>query len=179
MQPTIPCRHLLYTGCFFLSCLTACTETPSEAVRTYVATIQQQPVKTLPPISGIQLIPAAITYTAKGRRDPFVPRQSTASTTQSMAKPSVINNRQPSLLEKYAVGDLLMVGTISKKQILWGLLESPNGKVHRVMIGDYVGLHQGRIQAIHTDKIIISEQTEQGAKQPSRQTILKMKAIDR
>lgn len=174
MQPTAQRHRLLYTGCFILSCFTACTETPSEAVRTYVATTQQHPTKTLPPLPKVLPIPS-ITYTAKGRRDPFVPKHSTASTSQSTTKPASTNNRQPSLLERYAMGDLQMVGTISKKQTRWGLIESPNGKVHRVVVGDYVGLYQGRIQAIHTDKIVISEQTEQGAKQLSRQVILRIK----
>ena len=171
MQHIIQTQRLLYTGCIIIGCLTACTDSSSETIRTFVSTTQQQPIRTPPPLPSLEPI-APIAYRAQGRRDPFSPQQRTAATTKPTDQPKPSNNRQPSVLERYAVADLRMVGTISKNQTSWGLLESPDGIVHRVVVGDYVGTHQGRIQAIHTDKVIVLEQTPQNAENLSRRVVL-------
>ena len=163
--------RFLAIGYLCLSCLGACTDSSSETIRTFVSTTQQQPVRTPPPLPSLEPI-TPIAYRAQGRRDPFSPQQRTAATTKPTDQPKPSNNRQLSVLERYAVADLRMVGTISKNQTSWGLLESPDGIVHRVVVGDYVGTHQGRIQAIHTDKVIVLEQTPQNAENLSRRVVL-------
>lgn len=99
---------------------------------------------TLPAISPI-------IYAADSRRDPFTPprHQSTISTKHTP--------RPQGVLQRYALNTLRMVGTISQPQQHWGLLQDPDGQIHRVNIGSYVGRNQGRIQAIHPDKIIVHE----------------------
>ena len=94
-----------------------------------------------------------IIYAEAGRRDPFKPQQH---------KPTVSTKQTPlphpqGVLQQYALSTLQMVGTISQQQQLWGLLQDPDGRIHQVKTGSYVGQHQGRIQAIHPDSIIVHE----------------------
>ncbi len=90
-------------------------------------------------------------YTEAGRRDPFAPLRNTPTT------PPKISSHSQGPLQQYALDTLQMVGTVSQQQQHRGLLQSPDGLIHQVKIGSYVGQKQGRVQSIHPDKIIVHE----------------------
>ncbi len=102
----------------------------------------------LSPLPVLPEIPPVI-YAAAGRRDPFTPPKSTRPVRQPAKSQGV--------LQQYALNTLDMVGTINAQQQQRGLLQSPDGLIHQVRIGSYVGRHQGRVQAIHPDRIIVDE----------------------
>lgn len=154
------CRYAALIGY-----LGACTDTPGDDPRAFIATFKQQSMQSSPPALPTILPIEPVTYTALGRRDPFAaPQQATTAVASTKPKP-VQRNFPPSVLEKYATATLRMVGTLTQADIHWGLIQSPDGIVHRVRVGDYVGLHQGRIQAIYPDKIVLFEQSVSASQQ--------------
>ncbi len=77
-------------------------------------------------------------------------------------KPRPDANRVREYLERYSIGDFIMVGTLSKKGITWGLVQDQTGIVHAVKIGDYIGENSGRVIAITTDQIDLIETVPDG-----------------
>ncbi len=74
------------------------------------------------------------------------------------------NQREKSYLESFSLDDLSMVGTIRKglKGQYVALLKDQNGAVHRVVIGDYIGLDYGEVKAIDNDKVELREIVDNG-----------------
>ena len=50
-----------------------------------------------------------------------------------------------------------MVGTYSQEGSYWGLIEDPEGVIHRVSMGQYMGQNYGEIVMINEDQIDVSE----------------------
>jgi len=68
-------------------------------------------------------------------------------------------DRDKEELEKYALGSLDLVGTFLDFQDggFWALIKAPDGIVHRVRKGNYLGENFGEIYNINEDKIEILE----------------------
>ena len=60
-------------------------------------------------------------------------------------------------LEKYAVDDLKMVGTIFKRKRLYALVKAPNDRVFVVANNNYLGRCSGKILTISEKSIKLSE----------------------
>ena len=105
------------------------------------------------------------TYTAQGLKDPFVlatfvqqeflvdiPPEAAKSDSGIRPDPT----RQREELEKYALGALKMVGTLNKQGV-WALIKAPDGIVHRVRAGNYLGFNHGKIVNINEKRIDLKE----------------------
>lgn len=66
-------------------------------------------------------------------------------------------NRLPEPLEKFALSQLGMVGTITRGDTIWALIEDSGGIIHRVSHGSYIGLDLGRIIGIDDAGVDIVE----------------------
>jgi type IV pilus assembly protein PilP len=66
-------------------------------------------------------------------------------------------------LEKFALGDLVMRGTLGDEGITWALVEASDSTLHRVTEGNYVGLYNGRITEVGSKNVKIIELTPDGA----------------
>ncbi|MBL1141937.1 MAG: pilus assembly protein PilP [Proteobacteria bacterium] len=75
--------------------------------------------------------------------------------TEEMARE--IRNRNREELEQFELDSLRMVGTIDNENNNWGIILDPNGIVHRVKVGNYMGLNIGKIINIHEDKVELRE----------------------
>jgi type IV pilus assembly protein PilP len=162
----------LFGGWVCIYFLSACTATSSEELETFLASHTQPSVRHLPSLVDLQPV-AAVTYTARGRRDPFVPQKTVVDIPATTPK-QPRKKRGQTVLQRYPLESFRMVGTASKEGMSWGLLESTDGNVHRVAIGDSIGLNQGRIQAVYPDKLIVLEPDD--AETKARRIVL---AIDR
>lgn len=122
-----------------------------QQVRSRVA----RPVEPLPEIKQVR----SFTYEPGERRDPFVTDKQIAE----LPVASKVNKlapdplRRKEELEGYALDSLRMVGTLEQNQSKWGLIRTPNGAVHRVMIGNYMGSNDGRIVSITDEAIQLIE----------------------
>ena len=60
-------------------------------------------------------------------------------------------------LEGFALDSLRMMGTLEQDEDVWGVIRSPDGRIHRVRAGNYLGLNHGKISFISEDKIELIE----------------------
>jgi type IV pilus assembly protein PilP len=93
------------------------------------------------------------------RRDPFVlDDQSIQVLTR--APPSGVAPdplRRKEELEQYPLDSLRMLGTLQQGDVIWGLVVSPDGTLHRVRVGNYMGLNNGQITRISDEEIELTE----------------------
>lgn len=68
-----------------------------------------------------------------------------------------IQERNKEELEGFELDALRMVGTLQSPADLWGVIKDPEGTVHRVAIGNYMGLNFGKVMDINEDRIDLRE----------------------
>lgn len=110
-------------------------------------------------------------YEGASLREPFValqPMQAVGSLPEekpvekNTLKPD--SNRVKEYLEEFSLDDLVMVGTISRRgnNQLWALVRDTERAVHRVSVGDYMGLDHGQVVAIDERKLELVEIVSNG-----------------
>jgi len=75
--------------------------------------------------------------------------------TEAMEREIKFRNREE--LEGYELDSLRMVGTLEDGNNQWGIIQDPEGTVHRVKVGNYLGRNIGKILTIQEDKIELRE----------------------
>ncbi|MDN5872852.1 MAG: pilus assembly protein PilP [Sinobacteraceae bacterium] len=126
----------------------------------FVATARAQKVTQIPPIPKMTpYVPFA--YDQASRRDPFVPADANQDkSAQKHHSASGIHpdfNRPPQPLEQYPLDALRMVGTLTFNNILYAMIAAPDGIIHRVSVGNYMGKHYGRIMKITASEVDLKE----------------------
>lgn len=100
----------------------------------------------------------SVSYLALEQRSPFVPRQVVdqhgAPSGESLSPP-VDREKEP--LEAYDISELNLVGTLTVGGQSSALVQSPEGQVHRLRIGNYMGADYGRIVAITESSVLLVE----------------------
>ena len=66
-------------------------------------------------------------------------------------------NRPREFLEQFSLDTLRMVGTVRLKGRFYGLVQTNDGLVHRVLPGNHLGQSDGRITAIEEARISVVE----------------------
>lgn len=107
-----------------------------------------------------------VAYSADDQRSPFVlPKaeviQQKIQQMSGCLSPDANRRKQP--LEKYALSDLVMRGTLGDNGSLWALLEASDLTLHRVSEGNYLGLYDGKITQVSAKNVKIIELTPDGA----------------
>jgi type IV pilus assembly protein PilP len=92
----------------------------------------------------------------EGVRSPFVPDRPQASGTGAGGtRPDPDRIRE--FLEDFPLDTLGMVGTLSISETLYGLVQTSDGLIHRVVPGNYLGQNDGRITDISESEITLVE----------------------
>jgi type IV pilus assembly protein PilP len=87
--------------------------------------------------------------------------------------PDPRRRKQP--LEKFALGDITMRGTLGDNGILWALVEASDLTLHRVAIGSYMGLFNGHITEVNDKSVKLIELAPDGAGcWVERETVIKI-----
>ena len=96
-------------------------------------------------------------YSASDLRSPFQPNveQRAEVDPGSGISPDLHRNKQP--LENYSLDSLRMVGSLLKQNITFALVQAPDGLIHRVQSGNFVGENDGEITAITESSIDLTE----------------------
>ena len=118
------------------------------------------PVKPLPEFKSYE----PFAYSAANQRSPFeqpVEVKRVGPTGDPDLEP--YEDRPKEYLEQFAIGQLEMVGTLKRNGNTWALIRDPEGSVHRVASGDYMGTNHGQIQSIREGRIELSEIVSDGA----------------
>lgn len=95
-------------------------------------------------------------YAASGLRDPFQPLAVQVDHLPGRAACAPDITRPRGVLEKLAVDQFEMVGTLSRGLQTFALLRAAS-TVHRLAVGDYLGPDHGRVTAIHDGYIELVE----------------------
>ncbi|MCS5550449.1 MAG: pilus assembly protein PilP [Gammaproteobacteria bacterium] len=135
-----------------------------------VSEIMSKPGGRLEPLPEIKPYEAYVYESGKlGARNPFkrfyVVEQSLAieesegpvddGLTEEMR--NEIQNRNREELEGFELDSIKMVGTLQSVDNHWGIVIDPDGVVHRVKTGNYIGLNIGKITSIEEEQIEVRE----------------------
>jgi type IV pilus assembly protein PilP len=112
------------------------------------------------PGSGIEPLPEVkpyetYDYAAADQRSPFEAGIPASANAPNAIRPD--SSRPREFLEQFSLDTLRMVGTVKLKGRLFGLVQTADGLVHRVLPGNHLGQSDGRIMAIEEGKISLIE----------------------
>lgn len=123
----------------------------------YINSVKARPggrIEPLPEITPYE----GFAYVAdrEGFRSPFVPdTPQAAGGPNSTTRPD--RDRSREFLEQFPLDTLAMVGTLEMADTTYGLVQTQDGLIHRVLPGNYMGQNDGRIIAITDSEIQLVE----------------------
>jgi len=124
----------------------------------YINSVKAKPggrIDPLPEITPYEVF----TYVAdaEGLRSPFVPDspQAAAGIAAGGTRPDPERSRE--FLEQFPLDTLRMVGTLQLGETQFGLVQTSDGLIHRVVPGNYMGQNDGRIVVVSESEIELVE----------------------
>lgn len=72
-------------------------------------------------------------------------------------------NRPKEALEEFPLEGLKMVGSLSQNKIGYAVIRAPDGKLHRIKAGNYVGLNFGLVKEVTGNEVKINEMVQDSA----------------
>lgn len=144
--------------------LSACSNDTNDLEK-YIVSVKERPADPIPPIPPVKTY-TPYEYEGLTGRDPF--RQSISEGSDDVRSkkgtgPRPDFDRPKQYLERYELDTLSMVGTFSKEESNWALVRDPEGVIHRVPKGDYVGKNHGQVISISSTQVNLSELISDGA----------------
>jgi len=92
-------------------------------------------------------------YSKSGERSPFL--QSAAG--ENLGGPRPDSKRPREYLEQFPLDTLKMVGTLRLGASNYGLVQTKDGLIHRVLPGNHLGQNDGRITSVNEAQIALVE----------------------
>ena len=138
---------LLLTG------LSACSSADDELER-FIEDTKKEPGGRVQPLPEVKPYDQ-FTYSAMSLRSPFQPGGSSGSAANPGLRPDSRRNRE--FLEQFSLDTLKMVGTLRLGGVMYGLVQTKDKLVHRVVVGNYIGQADGKIIEITASKIVLTE----------------------
>lgn len=151
-------------GALALGALSACSGNGEfKDLQAFMDEVEARPKGQIEPLP--EFLPyQAFAYGAGDMRSPFEPPQKIQPVDRrnatSVVKPDP--NRVRQYLEQFNIGQLKMVGTLSRDATLFALIQDANGGVHRVQNGDYMGTDHGKVRGINENQIELIEIVSDG-----------------
>jgi type IV pilus assembly protein PilP len=124
---------------------------------TYINDVKARPGGRIDPLPEITPY-EGFSYIAdeQGIRSPFVPDTLQASgAAGNGTRPDLDRSRE--FLESFPLDSLAMVGTLNIEETQYGLIQTADGLIHRVIAGNYMGQNDGRITGISQSEITLVE----------------------
>ena len=156
--PKLPTLLLALAGAALLA---GCGGTTSD-LDAYIADVKARPAQPIDPIPPVKTY-TPYTYEGQTGRDPFMQSTSEGSdagqTAGAGSGPRPDLDRPREFLEDFELDTLAMVGTFKFEEggDDWALIQDPNGTVHRVAVGNYLGKNHGRIVQIRPTEVQLTE----------------------
>lgn len=155
-----------------ISLLSGCVDWVDDTsdLKKFVADAQRTPGGKIAPLPEFKPYHSFV-YKGASMRDPFKPllpivadEQNNESLGSSNSDIKPDETRDKEYLESFAIDQLVMVGTITKKEgdELWGLIKDGNSEIHRVHVGNYMGLDYGEIVEMSERQIELVEIVSNG-----------------
>ena len=124
----------------------------------YVNEVKSRPGGRIDPLPQIEPY-EVFSYVAdvQGVRSPFVPDTPQVDSSGKEGGIGPDPDRSREFLEGFPLDTLSMVGTLYIGETMYGLVQTSDGLIHRVVPGNYVGQNDGRINDINESGIEIIE----------------------
>ncbi|MFO7593999.1 MAG: pilus assembly protein PilP [Pseudomonadota bacterium] len=147
--------------------LFGCTGSDHSDLRSYINSVKAKPGGRIKPVPEFKTY-EIYEYSALGRRDPFkmfdgeaeAEETSTQNQSSNGIKPPVDRNKEA--LEQFPLDALTFAGHLEKDGKNWAIIMSPDKLVHKVQVGNYMGMNYGKIDSISETKIVLTEIIEDG-----------------
>ena len=152
---TQPLRYIAPLAAMLLA---GCAQDMSD-LEAYVADIKARKSSKVEPLPQIRQY-EPFEYVGIGRRDPFEPQRpigpvAGAGSPENALRPDLNRNREP--LEEFPLDGLRMVGPLRTPAGTFALIREPEGIVHRVSYGNYMGQNYGKITSISEAEVQMEE----------------------
>lgn len=101
-------------------------------------------------------------YAAADLRDPFTPvvERARVAVDDSGVRPD--RHRKREALEEVPLDALQFVGSVQREDARWAIVRAPDGRVHRVRTGNYIGQNDGRIHRVTERSLHLTELVPNG-----------------
>ncbi len=143
--------------------LVSCSSNEFTDLDEFMAQKRARPGGVIAPIPPFKAY-KAFSYSATTLRSPFDRpieiREITQLQSVSTVKPD--DERPKEFLEQFTFDSLGMVGTLSRSGVDWGLIRDPEGGVHRVRVGNFLGRNHGRIVEMTDNYVAVVEIVSDG-----------------
>ena len=126
----------------------------TDQLRAKIAEIKARPGGRIEPLPEVKPY-ETFAYPASDERSPFEPGMPASATGPNAVRPD--SSRPREFLEQFSLDTLRMVGTLKLQGRIYGLVQTRDGLVHRVLPGGHLGQSDGRITAIDEGKISLIE----------------------
>jgi len=139
--------------------LVACESNQMNDLQQFVTEVKSRKSDRIAPLPEIKPI-ETFAYTASDRRNPFTASLNEDQETEIFVTDNGIRpdkERRKEELEGMPLDSLRMVGILEQNDAIWGLVRSPDGIIHRVQAGHYMGGNHGQIIRILDDRIEMTE----------------------
>lgn len=159
-SPLVAYSALIISGLL----LSGCGGTDFSDLDSFMAEKKARPGGIIAPIPTFKAY-EAFSYSAAVQRSPFnrpiEVREITQLQAISAIKPD--NDRAKEFLEQYTFDSLAMVGTLEKGEADWTLIQDPEGGVHRVQVGEFLGRNHGKIVEMTDTFVAVVEIVSDGS----------------
>ena len=136
-----------------LAALAGCAD-DTEELRAKIAEVKARPGGRIEPLPEVKPY-ETFAYAAQNERSPFEAGVPASVNAPGALRPDA--NRPREFLEQFSLDTLRMVGTLRLGGRNYGLVQTKDGLVHRVLPGNHLGQNDGRIAAIEEGKISLIE----------------------
>jgi len=149
---------------FILLTISGCFDDTAD-LKVHIAKVQASTPKTIKPMPEVPVFDH-FDYSVQSLRSPFdKPRveaiQEKIQEVSGCLSPDPQRKKQP--LEKYSLSDLSMRGTLSGLDMTWALVAGSDASIHRVTVGHFLGLYNGRITNVSQTNVKVMELIPDGA----------------
>lgn len=141
-----------------LAGLPGCAEDDMADLRAYAADVKGRSKGVIEPLPEVRVV-EPFSFRATQVRDPFEPdealQQPEEERLETGVRPDTLRPREE--LESYELDTLRMVGTVRQAGVVWALVHTKDGTIHRVKVGNYIGRNYGKIVTILDNQIELVE----------------------
>jgi type IV pilus assembly protein PilP len=145
-------KHFAIPVMLVAALLVGCSTRDSD-LQQFIAQVKQESPSGVPPLPEVKPYENFV-YSGAARRSPFIPGGSGGASASGL-RPDSKRNRE--FLEQFSLDTLRMVGTMRITGHNYGLVQTRDGLVHRVLAGNYLGQNDGRITSVEANRINVTE----------------------
>lgn len=137
--------------------LSGCGGEEFQDLRDFVANAGADMRGKIPPPPEVKPYEPFAYENADGLSDPFKPRKPVRPVSSAPVPGEPDKDRPKEALEEFPLEGLRMVGYLQQNKVGYAVVRAPDGKHHRVKVGNYIGMNFGLIKEISETEIVIQE----------------------